>query len=114
MIVIVKKKKVGNNMEKELMKIVRGFRKGLLKTYPSESMCYVVCAPLSGYLQFCGYNCVLVEGKVGKCHHFWIVIDGGIIVDPTADQFKKPDGSNMPDIYIGEKPSWYKKLRVSI
>ncbi len=95
----------------EIRKIVRGFRKGLLKTNPSESMCFVVCFPLSGYLRLCGYDCRVTEGKVGKYQHFWITLKGGIIVDPTANQFKKPNGSKMPSIYIGEKPVWYKALK---
>jgi hypothetical protein len=90
-----------------LRKIVVEFRKGLLEDRQSKNWCYMVSAPLCGYLQFCGYECTLQEGKIGKYHHFWINLDG-IIIDATADQFKKPDGTDMPAIYIGVKPEWYK------
>jgi hypothetical protein len=96
-------------MKKELMKIVRGFRKGILNGETPHSWCYMVCAPLVPYLHLCGYPCELTEGRVKKKYlHYWITLPDGKIVDPTASQFTQPGGGNMPVIYYGEKPYWYR------
>lgn len=91
----------------KLIKIAKDFRDGLLDEKKSNGMCYMVCAALAGYLNFEGYHTELMNGEIEGSEHYWIVIDGGIIIDPTADQFTKPDGSDMPPVYVGEKPSWY-------
>ncbi len=95
-------------LEIELRKIVCGFRKGLLGSKHPEDMCFWVCSPLVGYLQFLGYSCVLVQGIVkGNGHHYWIKLSNELIIDPTASQFRKSNGTKMPAVYIGEKPEWY-------
>ena len=63
---------------------------------------------INSYLRTLGYSCELIDGKVNSNHHCWLKVDD-IIVDPTADQFKKPNGARMPKIYVGEKPKWYKE-----
>lgn len=77
-------------------------------------MCFAVCLPLYHYLILCGYDVSLIEGEIETfddvCNHFWIKLKDGQIIDPTADQFKKPSGDNMPKIYFGDKPSWYKVI----
>ncbi len=90
-------------MSKELLKIARGFRKGMLSKKPSKEMCFAICAPLLGYLQFCGYDCLLIQGTVGDWEHYWIELPGGKILDPSADQFD----NTMPDVYCGELPDNY-------
>ena len=92
----------------QIKKYASDFRKGLLKDYPSESMCFVVTSPLATLLILEGIQCELTEGMVGKCHHFWIEFPNGNILDPTADQFKTPEGQDMPKVYIGQLPEWYK------
>ena len=92
---------------RELFEIAKGFRSGMLESKPSSAMCFAICAPLEGYLSFCGYDCRLVKGDVGDWEHFWIALSDGRIIDPTADQFSNPEGIKMPQIYIGPKPSWY-------
>ena len=70
------------------------------------------CYALVGYLHFAGYDCSLVQGAIGDWEHFWIQLPSGSIIDPTADQFKQPDGNPMPKVYHGEKPNWYLELEL--
>ena len=97
------------NPDAALRKIVTGFRRGLLGNRPSTQMCFTVCAPLQGLLEIYGHKTEMVEGDFGHTNHFWLRFSDGRIIDPTADQFKKPDGGKMPRVYIGEKPEWYKE-----
>ena len=92
---------------KKLVKIATEFRDGMLQGLPSVAMCFVICSALIGYLRYEGIECELIEGEVGNSNHFWIELTEGNILDPTADQFKKPDGSDMPKVYCGELPEWY-------
>jgi len=55
-----------------------------------------------------GYETTLIEGDFGLTNHYWLRLTDGRIVDPTADQFSRPD-RRMPKIYIGPKPEWYKE-----
>ena len=91
-----------------LKNIVSEFTRGLLDGKPSEKMCLVVCMPLAGFLKIYGYRCVVTEGTVNELEHFWITLPENIIIDPTANQFSRPDGNPMPKIYVGLKPEWYK------
>lgn len=95
---------------RELRSTVLSFRKGVLGKEPSDRMCFAVCAPLQGFLSILGYDTQLVEGDFGRTNHFWLKLPDGSIIDPTADQFRKPDGSPMPKVYIGELPAWYRTL----
>ena len=90
-----------------LKQIVTAFRDGIIDGKGSADKCLMVCAPLEGYLNLCGYECRMVEGRIGDSNHFWLVLPSGIIIDPTADQFKSPDGTTIPKVYIGERPKWY-------
>jgi hypothetical protein len=93
--------------DKELIKISKGFVKGILDGKPTTDMCFIVCSPLQAYLSFCGISCSLTEGDIIHCdnelHHFWITLDDGKIIDPTADQF------GLLNIYVRKQPSYYKK-----
>ena len=95
-------------MSTELLRLVTDFRKGILGKHDSESWCFMVCAPLEGFLPLWGYTAKLTDGHVCGLPHVWLTLPDGQIVDPTADQFKKPNGESMPPVYIGEKPEWYK------
>lgn len=101
--------------ERSLRNLVEGFRRGILSRRKSEGFCWAICAPLEGCLRFLGHDCELTEGIVNdggeRDEHFWITLSDGRIIDPTADQFRKPDGKRMPKIYIGKKPSWYRVAR---
>jgi len=96
-------------MKANLRQIVTEFRNGLLEGKKPAGMCYAVCAPLSTVLSLAGYLNNVVTGYLYNSwnEHYWIELEDETIIDPTASQFKKPDGENMPDVYIGEKPIWY-------
>lgn len=59
----------------------------------------------------------MIEGYVTASqditNHFWILLDDGRIIDPTADQFNEIKKINAPKVYLGEKPNWYmlKKIK---
>ena len=96
-----------------LRAVVTEFRDGMLEGRPSNRMCFALCAPLQGYLSFCGFQTELVEGAIEDSNHYWLLLAGnpppefaGWIIDPTADQFST-DERPMPAIYIGPKPYWY-------
>lgn len=103
--------------DKQLLRTVKSFRKGVLEGRKVKSMCFVVCWPLHAFLNQCGLQCSLL--KVGifqnmELHsHYCIQLKDGRILDATARQFKNPDGVQMPDIYLGERPTWYQKIRNS-
>ena len=103
--------------DKQLLKTATQFTKGLLGNKGNRDKCYVVCAPLSAYLNFLGIYNQMEEGWLlangVEYHHWWIRLSDGIIIDPTASQFnsfKGLESHSMPPIYIGEKPDWYEVI----
>lgn len=106
--------------EKEIFKIVTGFRKGMLgKKNDPLKMCWKICLPLSSYLGLCGYKNEVTEGKVRlnghnkglTINHFWLTLSDKRIIDPTASQFNGMGNEDMPHVYLGMKPKWYSKHR---
>lgn len=91
----------------QIADIAKGFRKGMLGDRPAKQWCVAVSCSLAGFLKFCGYSCEIINGSIGYCQHCWIALGSGLILDPTADQFRNPSGEFMPKVYIGEKPDWY-------
>ena len=92
----------------DLRNTVLVFRKGLLNGRDSDNCCFMVCAPLQGYLSFLGVQTKLVEGRFLGTHHFWLEKLDGTVIDPTIDQFQK-EGSpiKLPKVYIGPRKDWY-------
>jgi hypothetical protein len=95
-----------------LRQIALDFRKGLLGDRTSASMCFIVCAPLQSYLAQLGIitgllECYIRDKEGNGHHHYFLLLQDGNILDPTADQFTRPDDSPMPEVYIGELPAWY-------
>lgn len=91
-----------------LTEVVAGFRSGILQGRKSDRMCIAVSFPLQGYLSALeGIETEMVEGEVGGKGHFWLELQDKQIIDATADQFPKPDGTAMPAVYIGKRPLWY-------
>lgn len=90
------------NSDAEIVKIAKGFTKGILDGRPTIDMCYMVCSPLVAYLHCEGFECTLTEGEVNGYHHFWITLDDGKIIDPTADQF------GLLNIWVRKQPSYYR------
>jgi hypothetical protein len=95
----------------KLLKTVKGFRKGILDRRKPNLMCYAVCAPLHCFLKMGGIASELKEVCVVQgpevWFHWYLELPDGRILDPTASQFKTPTGDQMPEIYLGERPSWY-------
>lgn len=97
-----------------LIEFAREFTEGLLgNNYNPLGKCFIVCFPLSGYLQFNGVNnrVLEVEIEVGDllAEHFCILLTDGRILDTTASQFISTETKmRMPKVYLGVKPDWYK------
>lgn len=95
----------------ELVEIAASFRGGLLDGRKSKNFCFMVCASLQGYLSAIGIDSDLTEGELYEkgqtFEHYWLTLSDGLILDPTADQFKTPFGKEMPPVYHGKKPKWY-------
>lgn len=98
--------------DKEILKITNSFTKGMLGKDKPTGKCFMVASALQGYLSICDLETHLIEGEIksGKdiYNHFWLLLADGRILDPTASQFKTPEGEDMPKTYLGEKPEWYK------
>ncbi len=96
--------------DKQLLKAVSDFTKGILGGESSTDKCYMVCIPLCSYLYLCGIEAepkeYYIKSEVGT-HHHWVLQMGNKIIDPTADQFNIYTKKDMPQVYIGEAPAWY-------
>lgn len=97
----------------DLLELVTEFRDGMLDGQSSENWCFMVCAPLQGYLNAIGVPCDLIEGngRLKNTNHFWLELEDGRIIDPTADQFTKEDGTPLPKVLIGHMPDWYPAIK---
>lgn len=101
--------------DKELIKVVTGFRRGILGRRKPLKMCYAICCPLQGYLTIIGYDTTLSEGTIKlsshnkgiTINHFWLTLKDGRIIDPTASQFNGMGYDDMPDVFLGKKPRYY-------
>lgn len=98
--------------DRELISLCLKFRNGVLGKKSSWGQCYVVAAPLQGYLNILlnkTYELQLGYVTIGCdiTNHYWLELGDGRILDPTADQFNDVLGKTMPKIYIGERPDWY-------
>lgn len=91
--------------KRELLRSVREFRRGILDGGTSDNMCFMVCVPLVGFLSAFGVEADLQEGEVMGCHHYWLTLSDGRIIDPTADQF--PHIARLPAVYVGPQPDHY-------
>lgn len=93
----------------DLKQIVSEFRDGILDGGGSAFMCIAVCAPLEGYLRVChGIETHAVAGTIDlgryNMEHFWLEMDDGTVIDPTADQFEE---LGLPPVYVGPRPDAY-------
>ena len=101
--------------DKQLNKIVAEFVAGLLKKakVTHAGNCYAVCQILRPYLS-CLFgvdtfinNTKVKQGRKKVNHYYLWRVKDGMIIDATASQFKKPDGEQMPKVFIGKIPDWY-------
>lgn len=94
--------------DKQLKRIAREFRRGILGKRPSKLMCMAVSAPLQGLLSaLYGVECVLEELDFPQCNHVFLRLPDGRILDATADQF------GLEAVYLGEVPDVYKNWMAS-
>ncbi len=101
--------------DKELLKVVTGFRKGILGKRKPLKMCYAVCWPLCSYLSICKVPTKLTEGEIKLASHnegitighYWLTLKDGRIIDPTASQFNGMGYDDMPEVFLGTKPDYY-------
>ena len=92
--------------KRELRRVVTSFRRGILGRRSSQSMCFVVCAPLQGWLSSCGLETDMMEADFGETSHVWLRLTNGEIIDPTADQF------GLEPVYIGPVPDVYHRMMI--
>jgi hypothetical protein len=71
----------------EIRQYARSFTKGLLGDRETDMMCFMVSAPMVGYLNAIGIKCDCVEGETAGQHHCWVQFPDGRIIDATAKQF---------------------------
>lgn len=103
--------------DKELTKIISEFVSGLLKKIKCNHAgnCLVMCEILQPYLFWIFgiattiNNCKVKQGRKKINHYYLLRIRDGIIIDPTASQFKTPEGNQMPKVYVGVEPLFYEK-----
>jgi hypothetical protein len=86
--------------DEELIDAAKGFREGIMgkRTDPSR-MCFMIAAPLEGWLAWMGLKVRLVETQLEWINHVFIELPDGRVLDPTADQF---DELKATPIYLGK------------
>lgn len=101
--------------DSELKDVIEDFVVGLLKKAKCKHAgnCYAMCQILKPYLS-CFWqvetlinNTKVKQGRKKVNHYYLLRIKDGMIIDPTASQFKEPTGKQMPKIFIGKMPEWY-------
>ena len=99
----------------ELKNVIKNFVEGLLKKANCNHAgnCYAMCQILKPYLSYFWEvetlinNTKVKQGRKNVNHYYLLRIKDGMIIDATASQFKKPNGKQMPKIFIGRIPEWY-------
>ncbi len=92
----------------DLLDCALEFRQGILENGSPARMCFAVCTTLQGFLSaIYNFETELTEGAIGEHQHYWLTLPDGQIIDPTADQFSKPTGEPMPEVFLGTRPDWY-------
>ena len=92
--------------DEDLIKFAAEFRSGILgRKKKSLNMCFAICAPLGPLLSLNGVANKIVEGEIQRpsgfnSNHFWLTLEDGRVLDPTADQFAFL-GFDFPPVYLG-------------
>lgn len=89
--------------DKQLLRIARGVRKGILGKKPSADMCMAVSAPLQGILSaLYDFQTTLENVDFPEIDHTFLRLSDGRILDATADQF------GLEAVYLGPTPELYR------
>ncbi len=97
---------------KQIAKNAKIFSHGILAGRSTDRMCFMVCAPLEGYFNFQGIKCRMVEGTVADNHHYWIELENGLVIDPTANQFRWSWGERLANLWCEKRPDYYQPYSV--
>lgn len=91
--------------DEALVSFVSEFREGILNGRPSAGYCAMVVWPLETLLNMLGVKCRAVESDLGDFNHFWLLLDDGRALDPTADQFwvRWRIQPKLPPVYLGAR-----------
>ncbi len=76
---------------------------------PPHKMCFIISSAIKELLDAFDIKTQIIEGEIYHTdwYHFWLELEDGRIIDATAGQFKKPNGDDMPPVYVGQRPDWY-------
>jgi hypothetical protein len=92
----------------QLIAYASAFRMGIIGRDSSARKCFMVCAPLAGLLETIGVKAELVQSDLGWMNHFWLRLEDGRVLDPTADQFNDVDeDAKMPAVYLGPPTKYH-------
>lgn len=96
--------------DKKILQIAKSFVKGFGSI---DKKCFIVSSSLQSYLSFFfQIETKLIMGEVylndADWDHYWLELENGKILDPTAGQFKS---LKLPKVYLGDLPDKYKKLK---
>lgn len=91
--------------DKQLIRFAKSFRTGIIGRKAGDYACFMVCAPLAPLLRHSGVKAEMRDGwialDVGSINHYWIELADGRVLDPTAEQFNKRLGLDLPRVYLG-------------
>lgn len=107
--------------QKKLLYIISEFTDGLLKKakVTHAGNCYMMCQILKPYLsglfgvETLINNCKVKQGRKKVNHYYLLRVKDGMIIDATASQFKKPNGEQMPKVFIGKLPEFYEIVTIN-
>ena len=92
--------------DRDIIKTVSEFRKGILGKNFSLGACYMICAPLQSFLSACCEietsleSIEYSEDTPNQCvNHYWLTLEDGRVIDPTIDQF---ESGHKNGVYLGD------------
>lgn len=101
--------------DRTLLRLANEFILGLLNGDKPNGMCFFASASLQGYLYFYKIETEMQECEVNInadkfWNHYYLKLEDGRILDPTASQFNEELNLNMPLVYLGVLPNHYNPI----
>ena len=114
-----------------LQQVVSDYCSEIMPKQSSDDMCYIMCISLQAILELMGHSCFINQGSFSlsadyvnniadierrtllqsqdnTVNHYWMELEDGTLIDPTADQLARLYGlPELPVHYVGDKPDWY-------